>query len=294
MTRIVFAGCDATPDFTRSDRLLADALEAKGAEVSLASWTGAFAPFAEADGVVVRSTWDYYDRPAEFRAWIGRLASEAGAAINATGLMLWNLEKSYLHDLAERGAPVVPTAFLAPDADSAAVAETASARGWRRWVLKPAVSASAHGLSLGAPGEEAAALAAAAPYRAGGLMLQPVVESVAAFGEASLVFAGDALVHAVRKRPKAGDIRCQEEYGGLTDTFEPPPAAVRAAEAVFAALDPHPRPVYARVDLVRDGRALDSDWRLIELELIEPELFLHHAPEQASWIVAGAVLRAIS
>lgn len=294
MTEIVFVGCEAMPSQTESDALLAGALAARGARVSLAPWTGPFAPFAAADAVVLRATWDYAARPDAFRAFLKRLAREARTVMNAPALMCWNMEKTYLRDLAERGAQVVETVFLDADISADALMSEARARDWADCILKPVVSANARGLSrfdARARGEAQAALEAASAFSAGGLMLQATLTSVSEIGEASLIYADGVFTHAVLKRPKAGDVRVQENHGGSTKAFDPPAAALATAEKTLSALDE--TPVYARVDITPARPSLDAPWRLMELELIEPDLYLDPARTNAAAGLAQAILKRV-
>lgn len=294
MTEIVFVGCEAMPDQTESDALLAAALTARGARVSLAPWTGPFAPFAAADAVILRATWDYAARPAAFRDFLDRAEREARIVLNAPTLMRWNMEKTYLRDLAENGAPVVETAFFDADIDADGLMSEARVRDWADCILKPVVSADARGLSrfdARDPDATSAALRSAAPFSAGGLMLQETLASVIEIGEASLIHADGVFTHAVLKRPKAGDVRVQENHGGSTAPFDPPAAALEAAERALATLGE--TPVYARVDLAPERPSLDAPWRLMELELIEPDLYLTSARIDASAELAQAILKRI-
>ena len=187
---------------------------------------------------------------------------------NPPAVLRWNSHKGYLRDLAARGVPVVPTRWLGrgKPVDLATLLEDT---GWRDAVVKPAVSASASGTwrtSTEAAAGDQARLGEL--LRAGDVMVQPFVSEVRDRGEWSILFLGGQLSHAVLKRPAEGDYRVQWEFGGSAVTMAPPPRLVADAEAVMAAVPGDA--VYARVDGVeRDGRLV-----LMELELIEPHLFL--------------------
>jgi hypothetical protein len=105
-------------------------------------------------------------------------------------------------------------------------------------------------------------------------MVQPFIESIRTEGEFSLFYFGGALSHAIRKVPKAQDFRVQEEHGASIEAILPDPSLVACADGILALVAP--APVYARCDLVRgpDGRFL-----LMELELIEPSMYLRMHPE---------------
>ena len=109
-------------------------------------------------------------------------------------------------------------------------------------------------------------------------MVQPFLPSLAEEGELSLIFFRGELSHAVRKTPKAGDFRIQEHWGGRFRPDIARPHQVEAGqktlEAMMSCSPIDEMPLYARVDLVRD---LEGELCTIELEVIEPSLYLEHA-----------------
>ncbi|MHA7873499.1 MAG: ATP-grasp domain-containing protein, partial [Hyphococcus sp.] len=158
------------------------------------------------------------------------------------------------------------------------------ALGLARAVVKPEYGATASGLGLVARDDhEGLARAAAALGMTG--IVQPVIDAIAERGETSLVFIDGNFTHAVCKRPQGGDIRCQAEFGGTVARVAPPGWAIDAARRVLSMLPD--APLYARVDAV----LLDADMRLMEVELIEPELFFPYCPQAESGAETGAAAR---
>ncbi len=284
MTRIALATYAKLPTLNDDDRLLIQALAERGVDAVPAVWDSPAVRWEEFRGVLVRSCWDYHLRLDEFRRWITRIE---GVVWNPASLLRWNSHKRYLRDLAARGVPVVPTQWL-ERGRPADLAQVLGGAAWREAVVKPAVSASAHGTwrtsAATAPADQPRL---DAQLRAGDVMVQPLLPEVAAVGEWSLVFLGGRFSHAVLKRPGRDDYRVQWEFGGSADSAVPPDALVADAARVMAAVPGEP--VYARVDGVeRDGHLM-----LMELELIEPHLFLgweHRAAER----LAHAVERTVS
>ncbi|HUS13482.1 MAG TPA: hypothetical protein VM536_00500 [Chloroflexia bacterium] len=228
---------------------------------------------------IVRSTWDYHHRRAAFLAWVDRVAALT-ALWNPAPLLRWNTHKGYLRDLAARGVPVVPTRWL-PAGSTADLALLLESEGWAAAVVKPAVGASAYGTRVVPPGDRWAGQAHLAQFLARhDMMVQPFYPSVLHYGERSLVYVDGVLTHAVRRDPPAAD-------GTSYPTAEPPRVTPTADEqalgaAVLAALPA--ASLYARVDLVRDPAGTP---RLLELELVEPSLFLRVGPEAADRLAAG-------
>ena len=258
----------------------ADALRAAGFEVSARPWTapGALSPFGAVLPLVV---WGYHERYADWLELLDRLESGDARCINPPPLLRWNSDKAYLAELDARGVPTVHT--IAVDAlDEHALREARDRFGCEQLVVKPPVSASATGTFLLQPGD--AVPEEVASQR---MLVQPFMASIAGHGEYSLMLFGGRFSHAILKTPKRGDFRVQPHLGGTERPCEPPPGGIELAHAALAAAPAEA--VYARVDMVADN---DGSLRIMELELIEPALWLQHAPDKGA-AFASAVRRAI-
>lgn len=259
----------------------AEALAAAGAEVVPIAWTDAD-NLSNFDLVLPLVVWGYH---LDYRRWLGllhRAEAQRWPMVNPPALLRWNGDKAYLAELAERGVSTVPT--LAVEACCDADVEEARRRFDSDWlVVKPTVSASAMGTYRLGPRDDLPADSRGRP-----IIIQPLIEEIAATGEFSLMLFNGEFSHAVVKRPKAGDFRVQEYHGGVTLPCPVPPAgAVRLAQAALAAA---PAPAaYARVDIVPDDAGV---LRIMELELIEPSLFLHHAPDGGAAFTRSILSRA--
>lgn len=267
--RIALATCEDPPVPDLDLALVSAALAERGAEVEAPAWTDPDVDWGSFDLVKISSTWDYHERPDEFREWL-RTTGAATRLHNPAELVEWNLDKRYLRELEQGGMPVVPTVWAGPDGGAgAADAEgEAVARGWGRVVVKPAVDLGAARLRrVPATGVSRALDELAEPA-----LVQPFLPSLEAEGELSVIFLGGEAAHAVRKRPAGGDFRIQEQYGGTYEAVDPPPDGLELARAVLGTLEEPP--LYGRVDIVRD---LEERLCVIELELIEPSLYLDHA-----------------
>ena len=266
--RVALATCAAFPHLAPDDQLLSEALAARGARPQAVVWDDETVAWGDFDACVVRSVWDYHFKHERFLAW----ARRAGAAIplwNGPELLAWNSEKSYLRELAARDVPTIPTEWV-PRGSAAQLAELLTARGWEEAVVKPTVDLGALNLRRihgGGNGIDQIALEGLLTQHE--VMVQPYLAAIEAQGETSLIHLGGELSHTIRKRPKQGDFRVQPSWGGSVAAVEPSPAELEVAAQALAALDGDP--LYARVDLVAgDG----GEPLLIELELIDPHLFL--------------------
>jgi len=284
--RICFVTCERWPAISASDRLAQQALAARGAAVEGRPWNRPGADFDGFDAVVLRSNWDYHYDLEGFHNWLARCEQSGARIWNPPELVRWNLSKRYLLDLHAAGIPTVPTRVL-EHATRAGLEAVMAAPGWRRVVLKPEVSASAHGTRLVTPetvAETAAALEAGELRRP--LLVQPFVAEIRTRGEWSVIFIGGDFTHAVLKRPGPDDFRVQPALGGSVRADTPPNGVLASARAALAAL---PRaPLYARID----GVETPDGFVVMEVEVNEPGLFFDHAPPAADRF-AEALLRAL-
>lgn len=292
MTRVALATCAALPRGPASETSLTSALAARGLEAEWRVWDDPEVDWAAAELVLIRSTWDYVDRRDRYLAW----AEHVGTALhNPPELVAWSTDKAYLPELAAAGLPVVPTTLLVPGDEPTPL-------GSGEWVVKPAISAGARDTGRwDAPAAHRHASEILASGRT--VLLQPYLPGVED-GEASLVWIDGELSHAMRKRAfltpgETAPVR--NDGSGLT-----------AAEAMYAddlltPLTPDPEqlalgadvlawltdrfgvtPLYARTDLIPgpDGAPV-----VLEIELVEPSLWLDAAPGAADRLAAGLARR---
>jgi glutathione synthase/RimK-type ligase-like ATP-grasp enzyme len=279
--RIALATYSRAPRLAADDQLLPPALASLGITAEPVVWSNDSATWSDFDAVVVRSCWDYHLQFAEFLAWLARLDAEGIAVWNSSPLVRWNADKRYLLDLARRGIATIPT-MIVPRGRGCDVESLAIAEGWTRFVLKPTVSASGYETyALRTPLDDAAREAIAKVTAIGDALLQPFVEEVPRYGEYSFTFIDGAFSHATLKRATPGEFRVQTEHGGSVELVDAPRALVEQATHVLKVLPE--TPLYARVD----GIARGSAFLLMELELIEPNLFLGEASGAAERLAAA-------
>lgn len=245
-----------------------EALAAGGAEVEAVAWTeaGSLSGF---DLVTPLVAWGYHLRYARWLELLDRAEAERWQMVNPPALLRWNSDKAYLSELTESGVATVPTMTVESCCD-ADLEEARSTFGSEWIVVKPPVSASAMGTHRLGPQDDLPGEARGRP-----MIIQPLIEEIARTGEFSLMLFDGEFSHAVVKRPKSGDFRVQEYHGGATlPCNAPPEGAIELAQAALAAAPASA--TYARVDIVPDDEGV---LRIMELELIEPSLFLDHAPD---------------
>lgn len=248
----------------------AEALIAAGAKVEPLTWTKAD-HFEGFDLILPLVAWGYHLRYDQWLAFLDRVEDAGVAMLNPPALLRWNGDKAYLAELADAGVPTVPT--LAVESCCDADLEEARRRFESDWlVIKPPVSASASGTHRLGPNDDLPADSRRRP-----MIIQPLIEEIAKTGEFSLMLFDGQFSHAVVKHPAAGDFRVQPHLGGVTLPSNAPPGAERLARQALAAAPR--RATYARVDIVPDDEGV---LRIMELELIEPALFLDHSPDRGA------------
>jgi hypothetical protein len=281
---LALASCVHLPEPDVDAALLSDALRAAGVAAEVIPWNAPGADFARARMTVVRSTWDYAEAPDAFAAWIERTAN-ATDLWNPAPTLLWNLHKSYLLALRDAGIPTVPTELVRSGTQHASLAAIARALKAEVVVVKPAVSAASRGTlrvtrdDLGRGESHLSELSLR-----GDVLVQPYLRSVEQYGERAVVWINGELTHAVRKSPRfAGDPESVSSSAM--------PIAADEAEVARRAIAAAPGPLlYARVDLARDARGAPV---VMELELLEPSLFLGQCPKALRRYV-GAIVRRLA
>ena len=290
--RIALATAAEFPDLDDDGSLLLGALARQGMHAEPAVWTDEGVTWSSYDAVVVRSTWDYFHRRAEFLEWTERVAAVTRLA-NSAEVLRWNTDKTYLRELAEAGLPVVETTWLEPG-------DTFVVPSQGEYVVKPAVSAGSNDTNRYVAGaHDAMATEHASRLLGEGrtVMVQPYMRAVDTAGETALLFFAGSYSHAIRKAALLEPAMASLEaaYRPETITAREPSAAEReTAERVLdtvTALRRWPREefTYARVDLV-PGEG--SEPVLIELELAEPSMFLQddtRAADRFAVAIAGLV-----
>lgn len=252
-----------------SDQALMIALTEQGFNVHPVIWSDSQQDWGHFDVVVVRSCWDYHLRVEEFLGWIALLERNGTAVVNSPDLIRWNVNKNYLAELTAEGITIPDTIFVEPEVELDLTTVCAS-RGWPSAVVKPTISASAHRTERRSTG-----------LARGPAMVQEYIAAIETEGEWSLVYIDRKFSHAVIKRPRDGDFRVQNNFGGTIQVLQPSKVLMEFAEAVLGLLA-WPA-IFARVDMVSNGSRI----LLMELEVIEPELFLDLVPGSSRQLAAS-------
>jgi len=280
-SRVALVTARAAVGLDRDEPLLIAALREHGIVAEPVVWDDPGVDWGSWDLAVVRSSWDYPRRRDAFLAWARRAARECGLR-NAADVIAWNSDKRYLPQLAAAGVPTVPSWIFGPgDQVHLPAGEV---------VVKPAVSAGSQDTARYRPHEHGPARAHAAQIQARGrdVLVQPYLTQVDERGETALVYLANRYSHAIRKGPilrgapeTVGGLFAAEDLAVRTPTATEHAVAERALDAL-----PCDRAglLYARVDLLpaTDGTAL-----VLEVELVEPSLFLRYCDAAATRFAAA-------
>jgi glutathione synthase/RimK-type ligase-like ATP-grasp enzyme len=274
ITRLAWATTTEAHGLDDDEPIALPALARAGITVDLVDWDDPDVAWDSYDRVVLRSTWDYPERLAEFVAWLRRVGQLTDLR-NPLPMVRWSIDKHYLADLDKAAVPVVPTTFAEPGTRPSLPDEP--------FVVKPAVGAGSRDAASYQPNQHELAIAHIDRLHALGasVLIQPLLASVAVDGEWPLIFFDGQYSHAASKRvalPAAASVEgLFAEETNTAHTADADQIAVAQA-AVDVVVQRFGVPSYARVDLVRDdtGRFV-----VLEVELVEPSLFLPQAGPEA-------------
>lgn len=270
------------------DHLVTQALERRGLRAERCDWAGDV-DWSAYRCVVFRTTWDYFERYEQFVAWLADVERRT-TVINPTSLVRWNMDKRYLLDLQRQGVAVVPT-LLVERGTAVDLPSALRERGWSQAVVKPAVSGAARHTYRVEDDDAAARLQPTLErlLEAEAMLVQPFMHDIVDRGEITVMMFGTTFTHAVRKVPQPGDFRVQDDHGGTVHAHTATPDEVAFAIRAFSACPE--TPAYGRVDLVRDD---NGELCVMELELVEPELWFRVHPPAAEALAAEIAHRLIS
>ncbi|MCH8558727.1 MAG: hypothetical protein LAT84_12945 [Balneolia bacterium] len=266
------------------DRYLIEELKKRGFSAVRIDWSRPNVDWSAFRALVLRTTWDYYERFDEFSFWFNRVKNEA-RLINPAAALEWNMHKSYLPELQQKGIPIVPVRMIKRGSGEtlpALLEET----GWNEAVVKPAVSGGArltYRINRDSADKHQELLKS--HFEKEDFLLQPFMKQIQTTGEDTLMIFGDRYTHAIRKKAKPGDFRVQDDHGGTVEPLEPSPEQIELALNAMKASGFDL--TYGRVDMVKDDEGRDL---IMELEIVEPELWIRFHPDSAR-VFAEEIIR---
>jgi len=266
--RIAFVTCSTKSDFAGNDMPVVEVLRAVGIDVHPRPWDVDSTDWNSFDLVVIRSCWNYHLHPMKFIQWIDQMEKQKVKMFNPLKVVRWNLHKGYLKDLGSKGIALPETVWL-NQGTQANLSSLMSEKNWGKAVVKPAISATAFNTFLISKEEaDEQQKKFESLLSQADLLVQKFMKEVPEQGEWSLIFFNNKFSHAVIKKPAGEDFRVQNDFGGHATATNPPGFVLKQSEKILSLID---QPLlYARVD----GVVSANRFLLMELELIEPMLFL--------------------
>ena len=260
------------------EQLLKSALENQGLTVDIAYWNNPSYDWSKTRSLVFRTIWDYFERFDEFLLWLEEVRHQT-QLINSYDLVKWNIDKHYLKELSEKGIKIVPT-YFAKKNSKRNLAEIIELQQWKDVVIKPAISASAYKtFKILEETVNSNEKLFKDLLNQRDMLVQPFINTIEKFGEASLMVIDGKFTHAILKKAKPGDFRVQDDFGGTVHDYVPTKKEIEFAEMVIEKCKA--KPLYGRVDIIWDN---EKNFYLSELEIIEPELWLRNYPKSAESI----------
>ncbi len=276
--KIALATCTDVPHLFKNEQKLVPYLQENGVEVDTPIWNSRSVDWSQYDAIFIRSTWDYHTQVRAFTQWLLQLEVERLTVFNPIDILMKNMHKFYLKDLERKGYDIVPTEFVMvhENFNFDTVFQTFNTD---KIIIKPARSAGAYLTTLW---EKSQLVEAKEEFlnlnKTHDLLIQPFQENILEEGEWSLMYCNNCFSHAVIKTSKEGDFRVQEEFGGEYQVVTPPEWVIEQGRKIVEAFA-HQNLPYARVD----GIISEDKFLLMELELIEPEMFLFNEEHVATF-----------
>ena len=282
MKRCAYLVMDDPGDYVTDYDVSFAAMAELGWQVDCVPWRNPAVDWNRYDAVYICTPWDYPEDPGLFVEVLEAIDASRATLINPLPLVKWSLAKTYLRDLEQKGGAIVPSLWF-EDFDAASLDGWFDALDTGEVVVKPAIGANAQDtFVLARPVSAGRVEELRATFAGRAFFVQPFMANVQTEGEYSLFFFNNEFSHAILKTPRKGDFRSQEEHGAAIKPVVATERQVAAARKLLALVEP--QPTYVRIDLVRDEH---DDYRLMELELIEPSLYLRTDPDSARRFAAA-------
>ena len=267
--QVAFVTYHKFPDLYEDDKLLHQYLTQKSIEVIPVSWDDASVNWQQFDVIVLRSMWNYFEQPVEFDQWLDKLKLLGCKVLNPLSVVKWNQNKNYFDDFSKNGV-LLPSYVICSQKNNITLKSILQENNWNKAVVKPTISGGAYNTwianidTVDIDENRFAEL-----LKNGDVIVQIFVEEIITKGELSLIFFNKKFSHAICKRVKQGDFRVQVQFGGTVEPIEPNELILTQATNLLNSIPE--TLLYARVDGVITN---DGNFLLMELELIEPVLFV--------------------
>jgi hypothetical protein len=282
MPTIALLTCQRLPNLTEPDQLLIPHFRNHGITAEPVIWNDPEVDWKKYDYLIIRNTWDYYTQSDAFFKWLNTLRDQHVRMLNPVDVVLSNMHKFYLRDFQQNGVQIIPTLFS--DKSSPISFDKLTEKNWQKIVIKPAISAGSY-LTKTFHTSELTKASFNEIMEGNDWLIQPFIPEIEQQGELSMIFFNDQFSHAVVKTPKDGDFRVQRQYGGKYQMIQPDKQLITIGENIIKQIPQ--KLLYARVD----GVMIDGIFNLMELELIEPDLYFEFGDDIKQRFVTAVLER---
>jgi glutathione synthase/RimK-type ligase-like ATP-grasp enzyme len=267
--QVAFVTYHKFPDLYEDDQLLQQYLLQQNIEVIPVSWDDDSVNWQQFDVIVLRSMWNYFEKPIEFDQWLDKLESLGCKVLNPLSVVKWNQNKNYFDDFSKKGV-LLPAYVICTHEDNTTLKSILQKNNWNKVVVKPTISGGAYNTWIASiDNVDDNENRFSELLKNGDVIVQIFVEEIITKGELSLIFFNKKFSHAICKKVKQGDFRVQVQFGGTVKAIQPDEIILAQATDLLSSIPE--TLLYARVDGVVTN---DGIFLLMELELIEPVLFV--------------------
>lgn len=272
--------CDRLPELLESDQKLIPLFAKENIAAKAVIWDDESVDWTEFDYLIFRNTWDYYQKEIAFNLWLNKIESLRIKTLNPISIIQKNKHKFYLKELKKEGISILPTIFL--EKNSTSNLQDLIPNDWEKIVIKPAFSAGSYLTKLIDKSElKSIQTEFNEHFETKDFLLQEFRPEIKELGETSFIFFNGKFSHAVNKKPIENDFRVQIQYGGKYTLIQPNADLLLQAELVLSKIPE--KLLYARVD----GIVIENKLHLMEIELIEPDLYFDLADGARERFVEG-------
>jgi glutathione synthase/RimK-type ligase-like ATP-grasp enzyme len=266
LMKIGLLTCERLPDLLESDQKLIPLFAKENFAAKAVIWDDESVDWTEFDYLICRNTWDYYQKEIAFNQWLSKIESLGIKTFNPISIIQKNKHKFYLKELEKAGISILPTIFL--EKNSTLNLHDLIPSNWEKIVIKPAFSAGSYLTKLINRSEiESIQAEFKEHFETKDFLLQEFRPEIKELGETSFIFFNGKFSHAINKKPVENDFRVQIQYGGKYTLIQPNADLLLQAELVLSKIPE--KLLYARVD----GIVIENKLHLMEIELIEPDLY---------------------
>ena len=271
MKKIGLLTCREMKGLLDYDRKLIKELELRGFEAEACVWQDG--DIEKYDCLVFRTTWGYHEDIEKFRAFLDKIDRAGIPLMNPLHIIRKNLHKFYLKDMHDNGVDIIPTEFL-KQGGNYKIGTIIKNKGWDKFIIKPAVSAGSYRTRLFSAGDsQGYSSFLNNVINNTDVLLQKYMPEIKSTGEWSTIFLSMDYHYTVLKTPREGDYRVQKDFGGIYSSVNPPAIVLETAKEIAK---PYLNDcLYVRVD----GVESNGKFYLMEVEMIEPDLYMNIFPE---------------